>query len=88
MLNELVANTTLQARIRRGMILTVIRLYKCVLNKKSGLSHVTYAMKLDSILEFYLQDEMIALSCKGRPLKNAQFCSRSKKARILTTGIP
>jgi hypothetical protein len=23
-----------------------------------------------------------------RPLKNAQFCSRSRKARILTTGIP
>ena len=22
-----------------------------------------------------------------RPLKNAQFCSRSRKARILTTGI-
>ena len=25
---------------------------------------------------------------KGRPLKNAQFCSRSRKARIQTTGIP
>jgi hypothetical protein len=23
-----------------------------------------------------------------RPLKNAQFCSRSRKARILNTGIP
>jgi hypothetical protein len=23
-----------------------------------------------------------------RPLKKAQFCSRSRKARILTTGIP
>jgi hypothetical protein len=23
-----------------------------------------------------------------RPLKNAQFCSRSRKAKILTTGIP
>jgi hypothetical protein len=23
-----------------------------------------------------------------RPLKNAQFCLRSRKARILTTGIP
>jgi hypothetical protein len=24
----------------------------------------------------------------GRPLKNTQFCSRSKKAKILTAGIP
>jgi hypothetical protein len=25
---------------------------------------------------------------KKRPLKNAQFCSRSRKAKILATGIP
>jgi len=24
----------------------------------------------------------------ARPLKNVQFCSRSRKARIITTGIP
>jgi hypothetical protein len=36
----------------------------------------------------------IILSCqqqrpliKGRPLKNVQFCSSSRKAKILTTGI-
>jgi hypothetical protein len=31
---------------------------------------------------------MSQLSHEWRPLKNTQFCSRSRKARILTTGIP
>jgi hypothetical protein len=28
------------------------------------------------------------IETKGRSLKNAQFCSRSKKAKIITAGIP
>jgi len=38
-------------------------------------------------IETWQPELLLILGLRMRPLKNAQFCSRSRKARILTTGI-
>jgi hypothetical protein len=43
----------------------------------------SYALEIE-----FLPTYWIFFPVNKRPLKNTQFCSRSRKARILTTGIP